>query len=52
MANAQIAEDLVISPKTVEHHVSSVLAKLGVPDRRSAVERALPAVVAEVQPAP
>ncbi len=52
LGNAQIAEDLVISPKTVEHHVSSVLAKLGVPDRRSAVERALPTVVAERQPAP
>ena len=40
MANSEIAQDLVISPKTVEHHVSSVLAKLGVADRRSAVDKA------------
>ncbi len=36
MGNPQIAADLVISPKTVEHHVSAVLAKLGVSDRHQA----------------
>ena len=34
--NAQIAQTLVITPKTVDHHVSSVLAKLGVSSRREA----------------
>ena len=40
--NAQIAQRLVIAPKTVDHHVSAVLAKLGVTSRRdvaAAVER-------------
>jgi DNA-binding CsgD family transcriptional regulator/tetratricopeptide (TPR) repeat protein len=32
--NASIAAKLVISPKTVEHHVSSILAKLGISDRK------------------
>jgi DNA-binding NarL/FixJ family response regulator len=32
--NAQIAHALVISPKTADHHVSAVLAKLGVASRR------------------
>jgi DNA-binding NarL/FixJ family response regulator len=30
LSNAAIAERLVIAPKTAEHHVSRVLAKLGV----------------------
>jgi DNA-binding NarL/FixJ family response regulator len=34
--NASIAAKLVISPKTVEHHVSAVLAKLGVSNRAEA----------------
>ena len=34
--NADIAERLVLSPKTVDHHVSAILRKLGVRDRAAA----------------
>jgi DNA-binding CsgD family transcriptional regulator/tetratricopeptide (TPR) repeat protein len=36
MSNAEIAQRLVVSPRTVDHHVSAVLQKLGVPTRRAA----------------
>jgi DNA-binding CsgD family transcriptional regulator len=36
-SNAEIATSLFFSPKTVEHHVSAVRAKLGVDSRDSAV---------------
>jgi DNA-binding NarL/FixJ family response regulator len=32
-SNATISAQLVISPRTVEHHVAAILAKLGVASR-------------------
>jgi ATP/maltotriose-dependent transcriptional regulator MalT len=40
LSNAEIAHQLSVSPKTVEHHVSTILAKLGVDSRLEAVAAA------------
>jgi DNA-binding NarL/FixJ family response regulator len=40
MRNSQIAQQLVVSPKTVDHHVSAILAKLGVKTRTEAAAQA------------
>jgi predicted ATPase/DNA-binding CsgD family transcriptional regulator len=51
LSNAQIARRLHISVRTVESHVSSLLRKFGVPDRRSLADLA-PAVAARQQTGP
>ena len=40
LTNAQIAQRLYLSPRTVDHHVSSILGKLGVASRADAAARA------------
>jgi DNA-binding CsgD family transcriptional regulator len=40
LSNNEIAGRLYISPKTADHHVSAILAKLGLPNRRAVVVQA------------
>ena len=52
--NAEIASRLFVSEKTVHHHVSAILRKLGVSNRREATAEAarlgLPATGGEGEP--
>jgi DNA-binding CsgD family transcriptional regulator/tetratricopeptide (TPR) repeat protein len=47
--NAEIARALFLTPKTVEHHVGAVMAKLHVTNRAAAVARAHELGIAEAQ---
>jgi DNA-binding NarL/FixJ family response regulator len=40
LTNAEIADRLVVSTRTVDHHVSAILTRLGAPTRRDAVRMA------------
>jgi DNA-binding CsgD family transcriptional regulator len=40
LTNRELADRLYVSPKTVDHHVSAILAKLGVANRREAARAA------------
>jgi DNA-binding NarL/FixJ family response regulator len=40
LTNAEIADRLVVSPRTAEHHVAAVLTKIGASTRREAARRA------------
>ncbi|NKX53297.1 helix-turn-helix transcriptional regulator [Arthrobacter mobilis] len=51
LANAEIARRLVISKRTVEHHIGSILAKLGVATRAEAQARWAQAGPASAGPA-
>jgi DNA-binding NarL/FixJ family response regulator len=40
LTNAEIADRLIVSQRTAEHHVAAVLTKLGASTRREAARRA------------
>ena len=40
MTNAEIADQLYLSTRTVDHHVAAILAKLGVESRRDVPDAA------------
>lgn len=51
LRNTEIADELVVSAKTVDHHVSSVLTKLGVTSRGAAAREAIRLGIQDGEPA-
>jgi DNA-binding NarL/FixJ family response regulator len=41
LTDNEIADSLFVSPRTVHHHVSAILGRLGVSDRAEATAQAL-----------
>ena len=52
LRNADIADRLVLSPKTVDHHVSAVLSKLGIRNRRQVAKAASELGIELARPTP
>ncbi|MEO7371814.1 MAG: AAA family ATPase [Ilumatobacteraceae bacterium] len=50
LRNSEIAEQLVVSAKTIDHHVSSILTKLGVSSRGAAAREAIRLGVQDGEP--
>jgi ATP/maltotriose-dependent transcriptional regulator MalT len=43
LSNTAIAATLCVAARTLRNHITAIFAKLGVPDRESAIERAMAA---------
>jgi len=49
LTNQEVADRLFVSSKTVDHHVSAILTRLGVPDRKAAGEWAIAVGIASTR---